>query len=59
MPLTLFGKEHEPAFALLRSEEKPVGKDPLIALNALDWSLPRNSINLKNPQTSRQQGVKP
>ncbi len=40
MPLTLFGKEHEPAFALLRSEEKPVGKDPLIALNALvDWSI--------------------
>lgn len=35
MPLTLFSKEREAAFSLLRSEEQPIGKDPMIVQNAL------------------------
>lgn len=35
MSANLFGKENDVAFALLRNEEKAVGKDPLAALNTL------------------------
>lgn len=61
MSLNLFGKENDAAFALLRSEEKAVGKDPLIALNTLvDWSIFDKELRrFKKAQNRQNTGRKP